>query len=120
MKALYYFVFVLVIVNPAISQDTCRNITFQKAFQISTWSDVQVKQTNDGGYLLSGRQSDEEFGNGDGLLLKTNKYGEKQWIKVFNRTGDDYWIASTSQLPDSGYISIAQMYYGIEGLQKTD
>jgi hypothetical protein len=120
-KFLSLFLFVLVIINSTIGQDTCKNITFQKAFQISKYSAPwEVIQTKDGGYLLTGTQSDEPTGNGDGLLLKTNKYGEKQWIKGMNRTEADYLTSSSTQLPDSGYISTVQVFAGTEGLQKTD
>src|SRR6185436_16953003 len=105
----------------ATAQDTCRKITFQRAFQISQSSaPYEVMQTKDGGYLFTGAQSDELVGNGDGLLLKTNKYGEAQWINAYNRTNLDYAFFSSTQLQDSSYVSIAYMSESRAALQKTD
>ncbi len=120
-KPLTFFLFLFVSINSAIAQDTCRKITFQRAFQIShTSSPYEVMPTKDGGYLVSGNQTDELVGNGDGFLLKTNKYGEAQWINAYNRTGADYIIYSSAQLSDSGYMSIGAMGADATALQRTD
>src|SRR5678810_1017104 len=102
--------------------DTCHNITFQKVFSISVYSlPNKLIQTKDGGYLISGTQTDELIGNGDGLLLKLNKYGEKQWIRGYNRTNGDFILAGAGQLPDSSFITAANQFIdGRSILQKTD
>lgn len=120
--------FILLIINSATAQDTCRKITFQRVYQISRYNGAyEVMQTKDSGFLVTGTQSDELVGNGDGLLLKTNKYGEMQWVNAHNRTDDeypfidgDYPFFSSAQLADSSYLSVAHLA-GVEaGLQKTD
>ena len=127
-KPLLTFCFLLLIIYSATAQDTCRKITFQRVYQISRYNGAyEIMQTKDSGYLVTGTQSDDLSGNGDGLLLKTNKYGEKQWVNAYNRTDDeypfidgDYPFSSSAQLADSSYISVA-FTGGVEaGLQKTD
>src|SRR5687767_15978068 len=101
--------FVLLILNSSIAQDTCSKITFQRVYQISRYSGpYEIMQTKDSGYLITGQQSDELEGNGDGLLFKANKYGEKQWVNAYNRIDDeypfidgDYPFLSSAQLTDS-------------------
>lgn len=64
-----------------------------------------VQQTPDGGYILAGwtwsKKSD--LGNLDGLLIKTDAKGNKQWGKTFGGAGDDL-AHSVQQTTDSGYI----------------
>src|SRR6185503_10219145 len=120
-KLLSSFIFILLITNSAIAQDTCRKITFQRAYQISiTSAPYEVMQTKDSGYLITGPQTEVPVGNGDGFLLKTNKYGESQWIKAYNRTDADYVLFSSAQLSDSGYMSVVYLTESQTGLQKTD
>lgn len=120
-KLLSSLVLFLLIVNSTNAQDTCRKITFQRAFHISHYSGPwEAIPTKDSGFLISGQQTEELVGNGDGLLLKTNKYGEMQWIKGYNRPEADYVIISSTQLPDSSYLSIVYMAADQTALQKTD
>src|SRR6185503_855612 len=120
-KLLSSLIFILLVLNSAIAQDTCRKITFQRAYQISiTSAPYEVMQTKDSGYLITGPQTEVPVGNGDGLLLKTNKYGETQWIKAYNRTEADYVIFSSTQLSDSSFMSVVYTTGVQAGLQKTD
>ncbi len=127
-KFLSILFFVFLIINSATAQDTCHKITFQRVYQISRYNGpYEVMQTKDSGYLITGTQSDELVGNGDGLLFKTNKYGEKQWVNAYNRTDDeypfidgDYPFQSSAQLADSSYISVAFTGGAEAGVQKTD
>jgi hypothetical protein len=103
------------------SQENCESIRFQKIFRITPSSlPTKIITTRDGGYLLTGRQTEELVGNGDGLLLKLNKYGEKEWVKAYNRTDADFTFSSSAQLPDGTFITIADMHDGSAAIQKTD
>lgn len=100
---------------------TCTEISFQKIYNISISSRPSgLIQTKDGGYLVSGVQTDELIGNGDGFLLKLDRKGEKQWLKGYNREGSDYLINCSAQFPDSSYITVADQFDSHGTLQKSD
>ncbi|MCF7859779.1 MAG: T9SS type A sorting domain-containing protein [Candidatus Cloacimonetes bacterium] len=80
-----------------------------------------VRQTLDGGYVISGEGN--TF-HGGVRLIKTDENGDTVWTKKF---GDEYsWGGySVEQTSDGGYITIAQLGYDVIGrgafeLIKTD
>jgi hypothetical protein len=80
--------------------DSAGKIEWQKIFGGSA-DDIAsaVIQTKDGGYLLGGFTTSSDFdfiGNhggtntNDGYLIKLDKQGNKQWIKMYGGAGHDY------------------------------
>jgi hypothetical protein len=72
-------------------------------------SDVDIKQTDDGGYIIAGCSDDSAS------LIKTDVYGEKQWEKTYGL--GDYSSANRTviQTSDGGYL-----FAGWKGVLKTD
>jgi len=62
-----------------------------------------VKQTSDGGYILTGVTSSYDVGSGEVWLIKTNSTGIQIWNKTFGGLGSD-WANSVEQTIDGGYI----------------
>ena len=71
-------------------------------------SSVDIKQTEDGGYIIAGCKDDGAW------LMKTDPYGEKEWEQTYSM--GDYWGNRTViQTSDGGYL-----FAGWEGVLKTD
>jgi len=68
-----------------------------------------VKQTADGGYIISGYSWSTDIinnqGEGDALLVKLNSAGNVEWIKGYG--GSFYELfTSVEQMPDGGYMCL--------------
>jgi len=64
----------------------------------------EIEQTEDGGFIIAG--STGSFGGSgmlDGCLIKTDQFGNLQWIKLYGTTHDDLFY-SIEQTEDGGYI----------------
>lgn len=64
-----------------------------------------LKQTNDGGYVLTGSTSSSGQGSDDVYLIKTNENGVTQWTKTFGGSNID-WGSSVQQTSDNGYVIV--------------
>lgn len=79
-------------------------ITFQKTFG-GAGLDIgyEVKQTSDGGYVITGYIENTGTGNVDAILIKTNAMGDTSWTKTYGGSNDDGGRA-VQQTNDGGYI----------------
>jgi hypothetical protein len=81
----------------------------------SEWGS-SVRQTSDGGYVITGTTF--SFGTGDGnvYLIKTNANGDTIWTKSFGRSYPaSSWGNSVQQTTDGGYIIAGQTKAGAGG-----
>ena len=65
-----------------------------------------VRETTDGGYIISGHVMSLFSGFGDGsdiLLIKTDEYGEEEWSQIFGET-EGFGGYSVQQTFDGGYV----------------
>jgi len=85
---------------------------------------VDVKQTTDNGFIISGDFLSLESGNFDVWLLKTDSNGDTLWTNTFGGSFNDYG-SSVFQTDDGGYVIIGSTEsYGAGGsdfwIVKTD
>jgi hypothetical protein len=74
----------------------------------SSFKYVQVQQTFDGGYILTGPTIDSTL-EIDILMIKTDNTGDTSWVKIYGTSDDDYpnWV---EQSADSGYVICGGSY----------
>ena len=68
-----------------------------------------VRQTTDGGFVLTGSQASHERNGTDLWLLKTDSLGNEQWGRIYgDGGGHSYRGGSVMQTADHGYIIAGQ------------
>jgi hypothetical protein len=87
-----------------IKTDNTGNMMWNRTFGgVESDFGTCVRQTIDGGYIITGYTSSYSAGGYDIWLIKTDNNGNKMWDKIFGGTDDDdgYCIQQTT---DEGYI----------------
>ncbi|MEO8151373.1 MAG: T9SS type A sorting domain-containing protein [Bacteroidia bacterium] len=98
MKKIALLIVTLIFVELADAQ-----ITFQKVYGVLGGVGQSVKQTFDGGYIVTGYLTTNSGSFTDVCLIKTDMYGDTVWVKTFGGSDDDVGF-TVQQTTDSGYI----------------
>jgi len=79
-----------------------------------------IKQTNDGGYILTGRTWSFLTQGGDSFIMKIDNTGNLIFFNVFDGPNDNHYNASHSicELPNGNFITIGQyhMFFNLLGM----
>ena len=87
-----------------IRTDMNGNLLWSKTYGgIADDDGYDVKQTTDGGFIITGQTLNFGAINHDVYLIKTDADGNLLWTRTFGGAGDDYGF-SVQQTKDGGYI----------------
>lgn len=87
-----------------VKTDAAGNMVWNKFFGgTDVDRGLSVKQTSDGGYILTGYTASSGAGLDDMLLIKTDSLGNAQWQNTFGGSGRDYGN-SVIQSSDGGFV----------------
>jgi len=94
--------------------DSFGDTLWTKTFGDSVFNKAySVKQTYDGGYIMTGETYAEYPDYSDVYLIKTDSFGNSIWIKKHKRELNCNEIGhSVIQTSDSGYIIVGEFHYG--------
>ena len=87
-----------------IKTDASGDTTWTKTYGGSaSEAGVSVQQTQDGGYIITGRTQSYGAGEVDAYLIKTDSSGDTMWTRTYGGASYD-WGFSAQQTLDDGYI----------------
>lgn len=86
-------------------------LVWEKTFGTQRFQDqgLSVKQTSDGGYVLTGviKAFQDSWKGGDAWLIKTDPQGNKEWDKIFGGFESDVAV-SVIETSDQGYVVLGK------------
>jgi hypothetical protein len=105
----------VIILFGALHYSFAQQITFQKTFGGTGDDDgVSVRQTTDGGYIITGQTNCFVDTIEDVYLIKTDSMGDSLWVKTYGETWVNYG-ASVQQTVDGGFIIAGTKGYYFTG-----
>ncbi len=91
-----------------LKTDESGNQQWNKTYGYEGWPDCgyYVRQTNDGGYIITGSYLNYVVANlgSDLYLIKTDENGNKEWDRKYGSTREDDYGRCVEQTSDGGYI----------------
>ncbi|MFH1321669.1 MAG: T9SS type A sorting domain-containing protein [Bacteroidota bacterium] len=95
-----------------IKTDSIGNVIWSKTYGGTDYDGgYTIKETNDGGYIVSGYTTSFGSGDKDIYLIKTDVNGDTLWTKVLGDSIDD--SGSAQQTIDGGYIIAGQKNFSV-------
>jgi len=96
--------FTIILVVLLINKNYCQTNTFAK-YVGSAGIDYgyYIQQTEDGGYIATGKTESNPSNGTDIVLIKFDKSGNQEWYRTFGGR-DSEWGKSVYQTSDGGYI----------------
>jgi hypothetical protein len=90
-----------------IKTDSIGNLIWSKTYGGANWDfGYSVKQTFDGGYIISGMTQSFGMGGRDVYVIRTDANGNALWTKTFGTVGDDL-SQFVDETNDGGFICLA-------------
>jgi hypothetical protein len=73
-----------------VKTDSAGRLLWQKTYGGTDWDfGYSIKETTDGGFLISGLTFSYGAGGGDVYVIRTNQRGDTLWTKTYGGTGED-------------------------------
>ncbi|GAI33263.1 unnamed protein product, partial [marine sediment metagenome] len=81
------------------------DIEWQNTYGGGSYEDAtSIRQTDDGGYVVTGTTYSFGAGDGDLWILKLTSSGDIEWQRTYGGSFDDWWAAYIQVTSDGGYI----------------
>lgn len=87
-----------------VKTDSLGNLEWSAAYGGSKEEEAfSIQQTSDSGYIVAGETFSFGVDYFDGLLLKTDKLGNLEWLHTYGGDEGEYFYA-VREMPDSGFV----------------
>jgi hypothetical protein len=110
-KYIIYFLFISLIFTSCVKQQVATDLdqTFSKYFGLHLKNEgVDVKQLQDGGYLVLGTTTNDE-GRNSVYMMRTNNFGNPTWAKEIEGSENETGVG-LQVLPDGNFIVVGNVF----------
>jgi len=96
-----------------LKTDNLGNKIWEKTFGGEEWDKAgSIKQTSDGGYIITGYTNSFGTGYSDIWLIKTDSEGNKLWDKTFGFADSNESGQEIIELDDGGFVILGSIIFG--------